>query len=132
MIRELLAHGADVNAHSNLEKWERQTTAEPREKWLPLGSMTPLLFAAREGCVECATILVDAGADLNAADPDGITPADLGAHQRPLRRRRIPDRQGRGRRTSSDKTGRTALYAAVDDHTMPARTGRRRRNPTTS
>ena len=97
MIRELLAHGADVNAHSNLEKWERQTTAEPREKWLPLGSMTPLLFATREGCTECAKVLVDAGADLNAADPDGITPLDLGAHQRTLRRRRIPHRQGRGR-----------------------------------
>ena len=74
MIRELLAHGADVNARSNLEKWERQTTAEPREKWLPLGSMTPLLFATRESCLECAKVLVDAGADLNTADPDGITP----------------------------------------------------------
>ena len=38
MVRELVSRGADVNARSNLEKWERQTTAEPREKWLPLGA----------------------------------------------------------------------------------------------
>ena len=118
VIRELLAHGADVNAHSNLEKWERQTTAEPREKWLPLGSMTPLLFAAREACTECARVLVDAGADLNAADPDGITPlisALINGHY---------DVAGflidKGADLNlSDKTGRTALYAAVDDHSMP-------------
>src|ERR1700692_677111 len=57
MMRALIAHGADVNARSNLEKWERQTTSETREKWLPQGSMTPLLFASREGCAECVTIL---------------------------------------------------------------------------
>ena len=74
MVRELVAHGADVNARSNVETWERQTTAEPREKWLPLGSMTPLLFASREGCLDCVKILVESKADLNAADPDGITP----------------------------------------------------------
>jgi hypothetical protein len=47
MMKELIARGADVNARSNPEKWERQTTSEPREKWLPQGSLTPLLFAAR-------------------------------------------------------------------------------------
>jgi ankyrin repeat protein len=118
MMHELIAHGADVNARSNLEKWERQTTSEPREKWLPQGSMTPLLFASRQGCGECVTILVGSKADLNAADPDGITPIisalinghydvaelliDAGADV-----------------NLADKTGRTALYAAVDDHTMP-------------
>ena len=118
MMRDLIAHGADVNARSNLEKWERQTTSEPREKWLPQGSMTPLLFASREGCVECVTILVEAKADLNAADPDGINPtisALINGHY---------DVAGRlidaGADVNlADKTGRTPLYAAVDDHTMP-------------
>jgi uncharacterized protein len=118
MMRDLIAHGADVNARSNLEKWERQTTSEPREKWLPQGSMTPLLFASREGCVECVTILVEAKADLNAADPDGINPtisALINGHY---------DVAGRlidaGADVDlADKTGRTPLYAAVDDHTMP-------------
>jgi ankyrin repeat protein len=118
MMRDLIAHGADVNARSNLEKWERQTTSEPREKWLPQGSMTPLLFASREGCVECVTILVEAKADLNAADPDGINPtisALINGHY---------DVAGRLIHAGADvnladKTGRTPLYAAVDDHTMP-------------
>jgi len=118
MIRELVARGADPNAHSNIEKWARQTTFEPREKWLPLGSMTPLLFASREGCLECAKVLVEAKADLNAADPDGITPTisalinghyDVAAFL-----------VGKGADVNlADKTGRTPLYAAVDDHTMP-------------
>ncbi len=118
MMRDLIAHGANVNARSNLEKWERQTTSEPREKWLPQGSMTPLLFSSREGCVECVTILGEAKADLNAADPDGINPtisALINGHY---------DVAGRlidaGADVNlADKTGRTPLYAAVDDHTMP-------------
>src|SRR4029077_6120538 len=72
--RELIAKGADVNARSTVNKWERQQSAEPREKWLPLGGLTPLEFAARQGCVDCIPVLIEAGADMNAADPDGITP----------------------------------------------------------
>jgi len=119
MMRELIAHGADVNARSNPENWERQTTSEPREKWLPLGSLTPLLFAARQGCLECARILVDSKADTNAADPDGVTPtvyAIINGHY---------DVAGylvdQGANPNlADKTGRTALFAAVDFNTMPA------------
>ena len=74
MIRELAAHGADVNARSATQKWERQVTAEPREKWLPPGGLTPLLFASRQGCVECVKVLASLGADVNATDQDGISP----------------------------------------------------------
>ena len=73
MLRELIAHGADVNARSNDEQWERQVTSEPRDKWLPPGGLTPLLFAARENCLACLPVLVEAGADLNATTPDGIS-----------------------------------------------------------
>lgn len=119
MVKALVEAGADVNAMSTVVKWERQTTAEPREKWLPPGGFTPLIFAAREGCTECAKVLIDAKANVNQADPDGITPlvnaiinghydvamllVDSGADPNLF-----------------DKTGRAALYAAVDDHTMPA------------
>jgi ankyrin repeat protein len=108
-----------VNAISSVVKWDRQTTAEPREKWLPLGGFSPLMFAAREGCVECEKILADAGANLNLADPDGITPmvnAIINGHY---------DAAGflldKGADPNQvDKSGRAALYAAVDMHTMPA------------
>lgn len=119
MISALIAAGADVNAMSTVVKWDRQTTAEPREKWLPLGGFTPLMFAAREGCVECVKVLVDAKASINQADPDGITPminAIINGHYDVasllLDKGADPNLM--------DKTGREALYAAVDAHTMPA------------
>jgi uncharacterized protein len=119
MMRELIAHGADVNAISTVVKWDRQTTAEPREKWLPLGGFTPLLFSAREGCLECAKVLAEAHANLNQPDPDGITPminAIINGHYDVagflLEKGADPN--------LADKTGRTALYAAVDQHTVPA------------
>jgi uncharacterized protein len=119
MMQELIAHGADVNARQITWHWERQVTSEPREKWLPLGGLTPLLFAARQGCLDCAKILVQSGADINAADPDNISPmlmALINGHY---------DVAGflidKGADPNiADANGRTALYSAVDDHTMPA------------
>ena len=96
MVKELIAHGADVNAVSNVNQWERQKTAEPRDKWLPLGGLTPLLFAARQGCVECAQVLLDAGAKIDTTDPGRHQPGADGDHQRALRRRRFPAQPGRG------------------------------------
>ena len=40
----------------------------------PQGGFTALMFAARQGAVDAARALADAGADLNVQDPDG-TPA---------------------------------------------------------
>jgi uncharacterized protein len=119
MISTLIAAGGDVNAESTVVKWERQVTAEPREKWLPLGGFTPMMFAAREGCVECIRILADAKANVNQPDPDGVTPivnAFMNGHtdaaQMLLDKGADPN--------IADKTGRAALYAAVDFHTVPA------------
>jgi ankyrin repeat protein len=119
MVRELIAHGADVNKRSAQQDWKRQVTAEPREKWMPQGALTPLLFAARQGCLECTKILVDKGARLDAADLEGVSPlilAIINGHY---------DVAGylidKGADVNfADKTGRTALYSAVDFHTMPA------------
>jgi ankyrin repeat protein len=118
MMRELIARGADVNARSGVQKWERQTTSEPREKWLPPGGFTALHFAGRQGCLECTQILAESGADINAVDPDGISVpliAIINGHY---------DVAGylidKGTDSNlADKTGRTALYAAVDFSTMP-------------
>lgn len=118
MLKELLAHGADVNAVSTVVKWERQVTAEPRDKWLPMGGFTALMFAARENCVECLPVLADAGANLNFPDPDGITPmvnSIINGHYDVARY--LLDRGADP--NLADKTGRAALYAAVDAHTMP-------------
>src|SRR5829696_6512726 len=74
MVAELVKAGADVNARSTVNNWERQVTAEPRAIYRPAGGLTPLLYASREGCVECARLLVDAGAEINLADPEKISP----------------------------------------------------------
>jgi len=74
MAKELIAQGAQVNMRTGKQNWARQITAEPREKWMPQGYLTPLLFAARQGSVDCARVLLDAGADINAQDLEGISP----------------------------------------------------------
>ncbi len=118
MVKALLAHGADANARSTVYDWERRVTAEPRMKNMPSGGFTPLLFAARQGCLECAKELVGAGAKVDMTDPDGITPllsSLLNAHfdtaKYLLSAKANPNKW--------DWWGRTPLYAAVDYNTLP-------------
>jgi ankyrin repeat protein len=118
VIRELLAHGADVNARSNAEQWERQVTSEPRDKWLPPGGLTPLLFAARENCLACLPELIEAGADVNATTPDGIGPVVMALINGHFDVAGALVEAGTDPNLT-DYTGRTALYAAIDFNTMP-------------
>ena len=59
----------DVNARETVREWPRRVTAEPRPQNRPLGGLTPLLFAAREGCAPCAAELLKAHAEIELADP---------------------------------------------------------------
>jgi ankyrin repeat protein len=77
MIRYLTSVGADVDARGVIRQWPRKTLTEPRPKDMNKGGFTPLLYAAREGCVECARALVEAGADMDLADPERVTPLNL-------------------------------------------------------
>ena len=118
MVRELLARGAQVNARSTVNNWQRQVTAEPRAIYRPVGGLTPLLYAAREGCVECARALVEKGAEINLADPEALSPLltavinmqfDTAAYL-----------IGAGANPNQwDLWGRAPLYAAVDVNTIP-------------
>jgi len=118
MVKALVAAGADVNARSTVNNWQRQVTAEPRAIYRPAGGLTPLLYVAREGCVECAKYLVEGGANLNLADPEEVSPLllsilnghfDLAAYL-------IQKGASVGK---WDWYGRTPLYAAVDMNTIP-------------
>jgi ankyrin repeat protein len=77
MIRVLVEHGGDVDARGRVHDWQRRVTSEPRIKIMDTGGFTPLLYAARAGCVECAEALVAAGADIDLSDPYGVTPLIL-------------------------------------------------------
>lgn len=118
MVRLLLEHGADPAAVSTLESWERQVTAEPRPQGRPLGALTALLFAAREGCLACAKALVEHGADIDQVDPNGITPllmATLNA-----RWDVAAFLVGAGADVNRwDTWGRAPLYSTVDYNTVP-------------
>jgi uncharacterized protein len=118
VVKELLAHGANVNARSMVRRWERQSTAEPREKWLPPGGMTPLLLAARQGALESVRVLAASGAELNAVDPDGISAVLSAIINGHFDVAGFLLDQGTDPNLA-DKTGRTALYAAVDMNTLP-------------
>jgi ankyrin repeat protein len=74
MIRLLVEHGARVDDAGHAHDWQRWQTSEPRLKQLHVGGFTPLLYAARAGCVACTKELVAGGADLEIGDPRGITP----------------------------------------------------------
>ncbi len=118
MVRLLLERGAEVDARSTVNDWERMVTAEPRQKNLMSGGFTPLLYAARQGCLECARQLVAAGAAIDLADPDGVTPllsALLNAHFDTAKYLLEAGAQV----NKWDFWGRTPLYAAVDFNTLP-------------
>jgi ankyrin repeat protein len=118
MVKLLLDHGAKVDARSRLNHWTRMVTAEPRAQMRDVGGFTPLLYAAREGCLECVKILLAGHADINLPDPDGVAPLimaltnfhfDVGAYMV----------SKKANVNTWDWWGRTPLWAAVDLNTIP-------------
>jgi ankyrin repeat protein len=81
------------------------------------GSMTPLLYAARDGRLEAASLLLDAGADINLADGNGITPLinAITNNHADVARLLIDRGADIGAR---DWYGRTPLWAAVEVRNM--------------
>src|SRR5918995_4896774 len=117
-MQALIDAGADVDARSTIVEWARQRTSEPRDKWLAPGGWTPLLLAARESCVTCVDVLAAAGADLNVVDPERHTSLIIALTNGHF------DVAGRlidhgADLNMQDHVGQTALWAAVDAHTMP-------------
>jgi ankyrin len=118
MVRELIAAGANVNARAVVNDWGRQVTAEPRAIYRPAGGLTPLLYAAREGCVDCIAALVDGGAEINLPDPENISPLLLAVINMRFDAAAYLIQRG-ANPNHIDFWGRAPLYAAVDLNTIP-------------
>ena len=118
VMRELLAHGAEVDAKSATDLMTPLVSSEPRAQPRPPGGMTAMLFSVREGCLDCVKALVEKGAKLDLADPEGVTPlisaifnAQFDVAKYLIERGANIDRW--------DWWGRSPLYLAVDYNTLP-------------
>jgi ankyrin repeat protein len=119
MVKLLVDNGADVAAAGIDRNWQRKVITEPRPKDMNRGGFTPLLYAAREGCIECAKHLIEGGADPNQTDPERATPLvlallnlhfDFAAYMIGVEGIDLD---------KWDLFGRTPLYMAVDVNTLP-------------
>jgi len=120
MIKLLASRGADVNAHGVIRQWERKVITEPRPKDMNKGGFTPLLYAAREGCVECAKGLIAAGADPDIGDPENITPLNMALLNLHFDVAAFLVKSGADL-DKWDLYGRSPVYMAADVSTLPVK-----------
>jgi ankyrin repeat protein len=113
MVKLLLSKGADVKPRALYTDWPNQISSEPRAQYRPVGGLTALLYASRDGCYDCVEALIRSGADVDVPTPEGVTPLMVALDNDHndvanllLDRRANPH--------VADWWGRTALYIAVD------------------
>ncbi len=120
MVKLLAANGADLNARGVIRQWERKVITEPRPKDMNKGGFTALLYAAREGCVECARHLIAAGADPDLEDPERITPLNMALLNLHFEFAAYMIKAGADV-NKWDLFGRSPLYMAADVSTLPVK-----------
>jgi uncharacterized protein len=113
MVKLLLAKGADVKLRALYTDWPSQITSEPRAQYRPVGGLTALLYAARDGCADCVEALIGAGADVNVPTPEGVTALMLALDNDHFDVAKLLLDRG-ANPNLWDWWGRTALYIAVD------------------
>ena len=112
MVGFLVSKGADLSVRAKATDWPSQITNEPRVQYRPTGGLTPLLYAARAGCLGCVKAMLDAGADIDRPNPDGMTPMIMALDNGyPAVARYLLDRGANPH--TWDWWGRTPLYVAV-------------------
>jgi uncharacterized protein len=131
MVKLLVARGADVNARALVNptatalfstatpaEWLSNVTTEPRATYRTPGGLTPLLYATREGCMECIRALVEGGANIDLQDPEGVTPLVMAITNMHFDGAAYLIKKG-ANVDKWDWWGRSPLYSAVDVNTLP-------------
>jgi ankyrin repeat protein len=83
------------------------------------GGLTPLVYAARQGCLECARILIDAGANVNGVTDYGWTPLLTATQNRHYQLGKYLLDHGADPNIPN-KGGWTPLYLATDNRNIEA------------
>jgi uncharacterized protein len=118
-VRTLVEFGAGVDMRSKAVKYPPQKPTDPSNyvsSAPPKGEWTPLMYTAREGALDAARALIDLGANVNAQDPDGMTPLLEAIVNMHLDYAAALLDKG-ANPNIADSSGMTPLYAAVDMHT---------------
>ncbi len=114
VVKVLLAHGADI--HARTEVWSQIMAVPPHglpeyNRPIKHGGDTALMFAARVGDLNSAKILVEAGANVNDADAEGVSAMVLAAHSG--FGELVEFLLDKGADASSSAAGFTALHEAI-------------------
>jgi ankyrin repeat protein len=114
VVKLLMAHGADwkvrsVDRETKVPKLSAASSISP----IARGGFTALLFSAREGDVESAKAMLDAGVDINYGDVDNTSAMVVAIMNKQYTfAKYLLDRGADA--NIVDAYGRTALYAVID------------------
>ena len=120
-VRLLVSHGADPDGRSATLTFERRRTGQ---SVLPLGSWTPLMYAARENAIDAGRGLAAGGAGLDLTDPDGATALVIAIINAHYDFAAMLLEAGADPNIVDNDAGMGALYAAVDMHRLAVGHGR--------
>jgi ankyrin repeat protein len=114
VVKLLLERGADWKIRStDRETKPPKLSAASSISPIPRGGFTALLFTAREGDIETAKVMLDAGVDVNYGDVDNATALIVSIMNKQFTFARFLIDRGADVNVV-DAAGRTALYAAID------------------
>jgi ankyrin repeat protein len=115
VVALLARSGADLNARSKIPEFPKVKVDAATMVFtaLPKGGFTALLLAARQGATNGIKALAEAGADLDATDPDGTTALNLAIINAHYDVAALLVENG-ANPNAGDAAGMTPLYAAID------------------